>query len=131
MAPCGRTWSTFTKSQARLDMKPLSALSILLVGVVTGRSQSPGAMVLYPVTEVEWKDGPASMPRGAKMAVLEGDPTQAGMFTVRLRFPDGFRVPPHWHTQTEHVTVVAGALHLGMGERFDRAGTRKLAAGSF
>lgn len=112
-------------------MRPLSGFSILLVGVLAGQSQSPGPMVLYPATEIEWKDGPPAMPKGAKMVVLEGDPTQAGMFTVRLRFPDGFRVPPHWHSQTEHVTVVAGALHLGMGEQFDRAATKKLVAGSF
>ena len=34
-------------------------------------------------------------------------------------------------TQTEHVTIVAGTLHLGMGERFDRASTRTLVTGSF
>ena len=89
--------------------------------------QNTHPMVLFPATAIEWRDGK----KGVKIVVLEGDPTQSGMFTVRLRFPDGFRVPPHWHTQTEHVTVVAGALHLGMGERFDRAATRKLAAGSF
>src|SRR5213076_1600167 len=92
--------------------------------------QTKSPMALFPATEIEWKDGPPSLPKGAKMAVLEGDPTQPGMFTLRLRFPDGFQVFPHWHTQTEHVTIVAGMLHLGMGERFDRASTRTLVTGS-
>src|SRR5438128_357295 len=41
-------------------------------------------MRLYPPTSIEWKAGPASIPLGAKMAVLEGDPTKEGVaFTNR------------------------------------------------
>ena len=107
--------------------------TLLLWVVPAAAAQAQGASParLFPAAGIEWKAGPPAMPKGAQTAVLEGDPTQAGMFTVRLRFPDGFQVAPHWHTQTEHVSVIAGALHLGMGERFDRAATRKLAAGSF
>ena len=121
-------------------MRRLFALSLLLVTVTAARAQYPGnaatsqgqsPMTLFVGTELAWKDGPAALPKGARMAILEGDPTQPGMFTMRLRFPDGFQVPPHSHTQTEHVTVIAGALHLGMGERFDRSSTRKLVTGSF
>jgi len=107
-----------------------SAASAQNVGDTASR-HGRGQMTLFPATDVQWKDGPASLAKGAKMAVLEGDPAQPGVFTMRLRFPDGFQVSPHWHTQVEHVTVIAGALNLGMGERFDRAATRKLSAGSF
>ena len=58
------------------------------------------------------------------MVVLEGDPAREGVFTMRLRLPDGFEVRPHWHTQVEHVTVISGTLYLGVGERYDRAATR-------
>src|SRR2546422_7381244 len=113
-------------------MRPLCVLSLLLLTISTAAAgQTKNPMALFPATEIEWKDGPPSLPKGAKMVVLEGDPTQPGMFTMRLRFPDGFQVFPHWHTQTEHVTIVAGTLHLGMGERFDRASTRTLVTGSF
>ncbi len=97
----------------------------------TASSQGRGQMRLFPATDVQWKDGPASLAKGAKMAVLEGDPSQPGVFTMRLRFPDGFQVLPHWHGQVEHVTVIAGMLNLGMGERFDRAATRRMSTGSF
>jgi len=105
----------------------------LLAGVrsVLAQDAGPGAMTLYPAGEVKWQDGPASLPKGAQMAVLEGDPSKPGMFTIRFRFPDGFRVGPHLHSQTEHATVLAGVLHLGMGERFDRSSARALATGSF
>jgi quercetin dioxygenase-like cupin family protein len=108
------------------------AVLLLVSAAPLGAQQQPAAHpTLFSGTTVEWKDGPASLPRGAQMALLEGDPTQAGPFTMRLRFPDGFQIPPHWHTQMEHATVLAGTIHLGMGERFDRAATRPLPAGSF
>ena len=41
-------------------------------------------MRLYPPTTIEWKTGPAALPPGARMAVLEGDPTKEGPFVVRF-----------------------------------------------
>ena len=74
---------------------------------------------VFSAEKIEWKEAPASLPAGAKVAVLRGDPTQPGIFTMRLRFPAGYIVSPHWHTQDEHVTVISGALLIGDGERFD------------
>lgn len=71
-----------------------SLLLFTLPIAAAGQVKSP--MALFPGTELEWKDGPPALPKGAKMAVLEGDPTQPGMFTIRLRFPAGFEVFPHW-----------------------------------
>src|SRR3954464_8504140 len=97
----------------------------------TGSSQMTDKMGLVAPPEIQWKDGPASLQKGAKMMILEGDPTQEGPFTMRLWFPDGFEVAPHWHTQVEHVTVISGVLNFGMGEKFDRAATREMTAASF
>jgi quercetin dioxygenase-like cupin family protein len=88
-------------------------------------------MRLYPAGTIEWKAGPAALPPGAKMAVLEGDPSKEGWFVVRFQFPDGYHVAPHTHPKTERVTVISGALHLAMGEALDRASAKKLPAGSF
>jgi hypothetical protein len=88
-------------------------------------------MSLFVPKEIKWVDGPASLQKGAQMAVLEGDPAKEGVFTMRLRFPDDFDVKPHWHTQIEHVTVISGTLHFGMGEKFERAKTQPMPAGSF
>ncbi|MGH9882311.1 MAG: cupin domain-containing protein [Pyrinomonadaceae bacterium] len=86
---------------------------------------------LYPTTEIQWKDGPGSLPAGAKIAVLEGDPTKEGFFTMRLWFPDGFKIQPHWHPRVEHVTVISGTLNIGMGDKFDQTATRAMPAGTF
>ena len=92
--------------------------------------QSP-EMRLYPPTSIEWKPGPAAIPPGAKMAVLEGDPTKEGMFVVRFQFPAGYHIPAHTHPKTERVTVISGALYLATGESLDRNDAKKLPAGSF
>lgn len=88
-------------------------------------------MHLYSANEVQWENGPASLPAGAKFAVLEGDPAKEGAFTMRLWFPDGFQLPPHWHTKVEHVTVISGTFNIGMGEKFDKSATREMPAGAF
>ena len=88
-------------------------------------------MRLYPAETIEWKAGPAALPAGAKMAVLEGDPTKEGPFVVRFQFPDGYHIPAHTHPKTERVTVIAGNLYLATGETLDRANAKQLPAGSY
>lgn len=57
---------------------------------------------------------------GLKMVVLHGDPGKAEPYTLRLKFPDGYAFPPHWHPNLEHVTVVSGAFYLGMGDTVNK-----------
>jgi anti-sigma factor ChrR (cupin superfamily) len=40
---------------------------------------------------------------------------------MRLLFPEGYKIPPHPHPQMERVTVISGALRVGMGEKFDQS----------
>lgn len=90
-----------------------------------------GEMAVFLPANVQWKDGPGSLPAGAKFAILEGDPTKEGVFTMRLTLPDSFKIPPHWHTNVEHVTVLSGMFNIGMGEKFDQSATREMPAGTF
>jgi ChrR-like protein with cupin domain len=108
-------------------------LALLLTSSLAAQTPppSPGQATLYSPATLAWKDGPASLPKGVKMVTLEGNPAEPGPFTLRFRFPDGFRVNPHWHTETEHATVISGVLHLGMGDKFDRESTHALGAGAF
>lgn len=81
--------------------------------------------------EMEWKDGPGSLPPGAQFVLLQGNPAEAEPLTLRLRFPANYQIPPHFHPALEHVTVLSGTFHVGMGERMDRAKATALPAGSF
>lgn len=80
--------------------------------------------------DVKWMDAPNSLPAGAKMAVLYGDPAVAGPFGMRLKVPAKYHVPPHFHPQDENVTVVSGTFHMGTGDDA-KAKTMTLPAGSF
>jgi hypothetical protein len=79
--------------------------------------------------DLKWTDVP-SLPKGAKIAVIEGPPNEAVPFTFRLKFPANYQVPAHWHPAIEHVTVISGTFNLGTGDKLDRSKTTALSAGS-
>jgi quercetin dioxygenase-like cupin family protein len=97
----------------------------------TGRDSGAMQMHIYAVADLQWKDGPGVLPAGAKFAVLEGDPSKEGLFTMRLQLPNGYQIPPHYHSGVEHVTVISGTLNVGMGEKFDKSATKRMPAGTF
>jgi quercetin dioxygenase-like cupin family protein len=114
-------------------MKYLIMLAVAIgpvVGVLAQTDEKHEASVHQPA-EIKWQQGPASLPPGAKLALLEGDPTKDGPFTMRLLLPDGYKIPPHTHPKVEHVTVIAGTFNLGMGEKFDQNAGREMPAGTF
>lgn len=81
--------------------------------------------------EMKWGDAPPTLPKGAKLAVLQGDPGKAGPFVMRLSAPAGYKVPPHMHSQIENVTVIKGTLLLGMGDKLDANAAKAHPAGEF
>lgn len=56
--------------------------------------------------------------------------SEAVPFTVRLKFPANYQVPAHWHSAVERVTVLSGALYMGVGDKLDMQKSTGLAAGS-
>lgn len=81
--------------------------------------------------DLKWMDGPPGLPSGAKFAVLDGDPSKEGLFTIRAVLPANYKIPAHWHPTTENVTVLEGTLFLGMGEKIDESKATALTAGGF
>lgn len=112
-----------------------AALAVALLNLAPAQQQqSPGHLGKYAVhhpERISWQDRPASLPPGAKSAVLEGDPAKEGFFTMRLWMPDGYKIPPHTHPKVEHITVISGTFNLGMGEKFDQNATEPMPAGTF
>ena len=82
-------------------------------------------------SDLKWGEMPPGLPAGAKMAVLNGDPTKAGPFTVRMQAPAGYKIMPHTHPTPERLTVISGTFRLGMGSKFDEAATHEMGPGSY
>ena len=82
--------------------------------------------------QLHWGPAPPIFPPGAQFAVVQGDPSVAGaIFTVRLRFPNGYILPPHTHPTDEHVTILRGTFLVGLGENFSRSALMPLREGGF
>jgi quercetin dioxygenase-like cupin family protein len=77
---------------------------------------------------LEWSVPPV-LPPGALIAVVRGDPTAPGEFTLLVSMPDGYRLPPHFHPGYEHVEVREGTLLVGVGDVLDPKRTQALAPG--
>ena len=98
-----------------------------LLGPQTLAQHSKEHIMLLP-SELTWTDLP-SLP-GVKIAVIEGPLNQAVPIMFRLKFPANFKVLPHWHPGIEHITIISGTLHMGIGSVFDASKTRALTPGS-
>jgi hypothetical protein len=108
----------------------LIGVSVVLSTVLRAQDHGKGFTVQTP-GDMEWRDGPPSLPAGARLAVLEGDPSRPGRFVMRVRLPDGYRVPPHTHPAAERVTVLSGTFHIAMGSAFDESKGKTMPAGSY
>ena len=76
-------------------------------------ADSSGFHEMQHEPEIKWGPAPPIFPAGALFAVVQGDPSVPGaLFTVRLRFPNNYILPPHTHPTDEHVTVLRGTLGL-------------------
>ena len=99
---------------------------------IAGDHPSKNAMADFKIySDIKWIQGPPSLPKGAMMAVLEGDPGKEGPFVFRVKLPDGYRVPPHTHPKIERVTVISGTFNIGMGDTFDEKATKAMPAGAY
>jgi len=87
--------------------------------------------IMVSPADINWVDAPPSLPAGAKVAVIQGDPKAEGPFTMRVKLPADYKVSPHFHPDTETVTVLSGSFHVAMGDTFDASKAKSLAAGSF
>ncbi|MCU1311566.1 MAG: anti-ECFsigma factor, ChrR [Candidatus Angelobacter sp.] len=92
---------------------------------------APAKKTAWNPDEIQWGPAPPSLPAGAQFAVLEGDPSKPGLFTIRLKAPDGYKVQPHWHATTEDLTVISGTFNVGMGPKWDQSHPTSLSAGGF
>ncbi|HZZ77787.1 MAG TPA: cupin domain-containing protein [Gemmataceae bacterium] len=109
---------------------PALAAACLFVTASTAQHADED-IAIHRSTELKWQDGPAALPKGAKIAILEGNPGKPGPFVFRVKVPDGYRVPPHTHSSSERITVLSGTFFIGMGKSFDASKGKAMPAGTY
>ena len=113
-----------------LNLAPMAACLALLV-TTTGLAFAAEPQPLKNSEDLKWGPAPPVLPQGAKIAVLAGNPAEAGLISLRLMLPAGYKIPAHWHPTDEQVTVLSGTFNLGMGDKLDESKSQEYSAGGF
>jgi hypothetical protein len=71
-----------------------TAIFLGLIAIPVTASAASEGVHINPGS-IKWGDAPPSLPKGAKLAVLYGDPSKGGPFCMRLMAPAGYKIPPH------------------------------------
>jgi quercetin dioxygenase-like cupin family protein len=108
-------------------------LLALAAGLMLGRAmaQTGARSVALTPADMKWTSQGALATSGLEQLNLIGDPAKPGPYTLRLKFPKGFKIAPHTHPDSREVTVLSGVFATGYGETFDGAKLKILPAGSF
>ena len=112
-------------------MKRFVVLCAAALVATAAQAAEQAHMKMLTPADLTWEDAPPVIPPGAKMAMLKGDPASEGVFILRFKVPDGYRIMPHWHPAYENVTVLSGKLYLGMGDTFDKSKATVVPTGGF
>ena len=99
-------------------MRMTFVAAMLLAALPAAASAMDNHMAVQP-NALKWGPAPPSLPPGAQVAVLDGDPGKDGPYVLRAKLPSGYKVPPHTHPTDENVTVISGTFHIAMGDKFD------------
>jgi hypothetical protein len=104
-----------------------AAMAIGCIGTLPCQAEG-NAYIMYRPGDMKWADN-TSLPKGAKIAILMGDP-KTGPYIYRIKFPPHYVVPAHTHPDDRTVTVISGTLYHGEGNKFDAAKLHDAPAGS-
>ncbi|GAB3679520.1 cupin domain-containing protein [Salinisphaera aquimarina] len=114
----------------RASRKPLALLlAAALASAAPAALAAEDAFHIAQADQIEWQAGPDSLPAGAQMKVLAGDPGKQGPFVVRFRFPAHFKVAMHTHPMVENLTMISGEMMHDLGN--DDADAQAVAPGGF
>jgi quercetin dioxygenase-like cupin family protein len=84
------------------------------------RSHHPGREVFKAILseDIDWKPFPA-FPPSIRLAVVVGQPSEPGPYTIRVKVPRGEKLMPHKHPEDRVYTVISGVFYIGLGDEFD------------
>ena len=126
---------------SRIRIRHLAQAAILIAMFVASALSGGSAQTPAPATngldpkvltyklpdQIQWKEDPL----GAKTAVLQGDPSQPGLYIMLVKWTPHHMSHPHWHPNDRFITVLSGTWWVGTGAKFDPDKTVPMPAGSF
>ena len=93
----------------------------MVTGATRGTVQQhqPGQAVFKALLpeEIDWKPF-AAFPPSVRLAVVVGEPSEVGPYTIRVKVPRGVKLMPHRHPEDRVYTVVSGIFYIGLGDEF-------------
>jgi len=113
-----------------------STVKIAVVGFALGLSGLMAAPIsaeeytAVMTKDIKWQDAP-SVGRGAKTAVIEGNPKSSGPFVMRLKLPPKTTIKLHTHPAAENVTILSGTLYFAASDKFDPKLAKAFGPGSY
>ena len=111
-------------------MKKLGLAVVLLVCSIPLSASAQEAKT-FTGDDLKWGPASPALPTGAQGAALIGDPSKEGFYVVRVKVPAAYKFAPHSHPNDEHVTVISGMFHIGVGDKFDDTKGTALKPGGF
>jgi quercetin dioxygenase-like cupin family protein len=108
-----------------------TTLALLLSGTAPVFAQSGHADLTAGPSDVKWGAALPTLPPGAQVSVLSGDPLKGGPYVLRIKMPNGYQIPAHHHPTDENVTVLSGSLHAGIGNKLDQKSAETFEPGGF
>ena len=109
----------------------LALASLVTLAFSTIAAGAPLEPILINAKNIKWGPAPPDLPKGAKVAVLFGDPTAAGQFVMRISLPSKYKMPFHWHSQAQRVTVISGTVYIATTETYDKKLAHAVKPGGF
>jgi len=111
-------------------LKIISTFLLFTTLLIVSATSMASDAILLKASDIVFHPAPG-FPKGAEIVILRGDLSKAEPYCLRLKIPDEFVIPAHWHTTDEQVTVLSGTLNVGMGDKVDKAKSTALSAGGY
>ena len=95
----------------------------------TFNGPDPTMVKYWTSDEFKWRDPSNAAP--INQAVLQGDPSKAGIYVMLNRYKSGAYSRPHFHPNDAFVMVLKGTLMVGTGRKFDNDAMVAMPTGTF
>jgi len=128
----------------RLSFRSLAIVVVVsasISGTIFAKAKTPPPTIqpvldqtqaaFFTPNDIKWIMGPIVLQPGIEVTLFEGDPNQAGLYTMRFKIPANTDIPAHWNPSDEHVTVISGEYNIGLGDKLDKTKGTALPPGSF